>query len=46
MLRKIHLHFRAMECISLFRKRAVSKYALEGSARLTNLYEEILAEAQ
>lgn len=45
-LRKIHLHFRAMECISLFRKRAVSKYALEGSARLTNLYEEILAEAQ
>ena len=45
-LRKIHLHFRAMECISLFRKRAVSKYALEGSPRLLNLYEEILAEAQ
>lgn len=45
-LRKIHLHFRAMECISLFRKRAVSKYALEGSPRLMNLYEEILAEAQ
>ncbi len=45
-LRKIHLHFRAMECITLFRKRAVAKYALEGSGRLTMLYEEILAEAQ
>lgn len=45
-LRKIHLHFRAMDCITLFRKRAVAKYALEGSKRLTVLYEEILAEAQ